>query len=114
MCSKKLECLLGMIQAWRNGHSGVLPTGASSKTMHMVIQIRMWTLSNDIKKAAVGMRLARDSGKGKLFFPMCYRRNKNGQITGPENEHLTPSRGLTSASERRKPLFLRLPGVFLR
>ena len=44
----------------------------------------------------------------------CYRRNKNGQITGPENEHLTPSRGLTSASERRKPLFLRLPGVFLR
>ena len=70
MCSKKLECSLGMIQAWRNGHSGVLPTGASSKTMHMVIQIRMWTLSNDIKKAAVGMRLARDSGKGKLFSPM--------------------------------------------
>ena len=70
MCSKKLECSLGMIQAWRNDHSGVLTTGASSKTMHMVIQIRMWTLSNDIKKAAVGMRLARDSGKGKLFFPM--------------------------------------------
>jgi hypothetical protein len=45
---------------------------------------------------------------------LCYHRNKNGQITGPENEHLTPSRGLTSASERRKPLFLRLPGVFLR
>jgi hypothetical protein len=43
---------------------------------------------------------------------ICYRRNKNGQITGPENGHLTPSRGLTSASERRKPLFLRLPGVF--
>ena len=70
MCSKKPECSLGMIQAWRNGHSGVLPTGASSKTMHMVIQIRMWTLSNDIKKAAASMRLARDSGKGKLFFPM--------------------------------------------
>jgi hypothetical protein len=51
---------------------------------------------------------------GKKAGEACYRRNKNGQITGPENEHLTPSRGLTSASERRKPLFLRLPGVFLR